>query len=127
MRDCSPTDFRWVYEERERTDKTRKVVSHVNEPNDLVLNKAQMRDAVHVQRFRIDSDLLDADTITHASSINEVNLRKVADAEMVTASSAVANSGRGKGRARTGMVSRTQTRSAANRLAVQQGEGSNTF
>lgn len=57
-------------QERERTTQTRPTVSHVA-PHDIILNIAQMRDAIHLQKFRIVSPELDEDTIITASAIRE--------------------------------------------------------
>lgn len=40
-----------------------------------------MRDAVHVQPFRVASEELDTDTIIHASALKEVNNQKKAATE----------------------------------------------
>jgi hypothetical protein len=37
-----------------------------------VLNTAQMRDAIHVQHFRISSETLDVDDIVHESVVKEL-------------------------------------------------------
>lgn len=50
---------------------------HLHQPDDLVLNTGQMRDAIHVQRHRIPSPRdLDADVIIHASVAREVAKQK---------------------------------------------------
>lgn len=68
-----------MYQERERTKNTRDVMSHTNHPDDLILNTGQMRDAVHLQQFRINYDPLDADFIIHTSAVREIDVRKAAD------------------------------------------------
>ncbi|KAJ7886066.1 hypothetical protein B0H13DRAFT_2535282 [Mycena leptocephala] len=52
---CGPTGSRPVFQERERTNQTRAQIAHLQNPTDVVLNTAQMRDAVHLQRFRINT------------------------------------------------------------------------
>jgi hypothetical protein len=84
---CGTEKTRHVYQERERTDQTRPVVVH-RAPADVVLNTAQMRDAIHVQKFRHRSVSLDADQIITASAAREVIAQKVLrkQAETVPAS-----------------------------------------
>jgi hypothetical protein len=45
-------------------------------PHDLVLNTAQMRDAIHVQKFRHRSTALNADEIITASAAREIAVQK---------------------------------------------------
>ncbi|KZP26246.1 hypothetical protein FIBSPDRAFT_701186, partial [Athelia psychrophila] len=45
---CNTSDQHTVYWERENTNETRPRVRHRN-PEDLILNTSQMRDAIHVQ------------------------------------------------------------------------------
>jgi hypothetical protein len=72
---CGTANTRDVYQEREKTDQTRPVVSHIM-PQDVVLNTAQMRDAVHVQKFRQRSAVLDADQLITESAAREVVTQK---------------------------------------------------
>jgi hypothetical protein len=72
---CGTADTREVYQEREKTDQTRPAVSHVS-PQDVVLNTAQMRDAIHVQKFRQNSGTLDADTIITESAARELTAQR---------------------------------------------------
>lgn len=51
-------------------------VSH-DMPQDFVLNTAQMRDALHMQKFRVRSDMFDADQIVHASAAREIRTQKM--------------------------------------------------
>ncbi|KAJ7932017.1 hypothetical protein B0H13DRAFT_1451673, partial [Mycena leptocephala] len=69
---CGPTGSRPVFQERVRTDQTKAQIAHSTNPTDLVLNTAQMRDAVHLQRFRIDTPHLDSDTVILQSAVNEL-------------------------------------------------------
>lgn len=57
-------------QEREKTEQTRPAVSHVS-PHDIILNTAQMRDALNVQKFRIASPDLDEDSLIMESAIRE--------------------------------------------------------
>ncbi|KAJ6474054.1 hypothetical protein C8R47DRAFT_1076489 [Mycena vitilis] len=78
---CGPTGSRFVFQEREKTAQTRAEIVHTQNPADLVLNTAQMRDAVHLQRFRIDTPYLDSDEVIHQSSANELEASRKAAAE----------------------------------------------
>jgi hypothetical protein len=75
---CSTTHVRHVYQERERTDQTQPMVSHSKQPEDLMLNTAQMRDAIHVQAYRLRSPDLDEENIIMASAVREVAAQKAA-------------------------------------------------
>ncbi|KAF7975989.1 hypothetical protein HWV62_8148 [Athelia sp. TMB] len=70
-RQCGTSQTRPVYQERELTAYTRPSVLHVS-PEDQILNLAQMRDAVHVQRFRQPSQMLDREHIILASAAKEI-------------------------------------------------------
>lgn len=69
---------RAVYQERQRTTLTVNEVLHCGRTDDLVLNTAQMRDAWHVQKFRIQSEVLDEDNIIEGSAGKEVAVQKQA-------------------------------------------------
>lgn len=69
-------------------------VSH-NEPSDLVLNTAQMRDAIHMQRFRIPSEELDAEHIIMVSAAQEVQIQQ---AKVRNTASAALKAGNGRGK-----------------------------
>lgn len=73
---CGPTGSRPVFQERERTNQTRAQIAHLQNPTDVVLNTAQMRDAVHLQRFRINTPHLDEHTVIHQSAVNEIAASK---------------------------------------------------
>ncbi|KAJ7145018.1 hypothetical protein C8R46DRAFT_1232351 [Mycena filopes] len=75
---CGATGTRPVYQERCKTTQTRAQVAHLN-INDMVLNTAQMRDAIHVQKYRVAPDALDFDTIVFASAAKELKARKDGD------------------------------------------------
>jgi hypothetical protein len=64
-----------VYQEREATNHTRPGIRHFV-PNDLVLNMAQMRDAVHVQRFRVPSQPLNRDQAILEGATWEIEAQK---------------------------------------------------
>ena len=68
---CGTAATRTIYQEREKTNQTRPAVSHIA-PHDIVLNTAQMRDAIHVQKYRLHSGTLNADTIITQSAAREV-------------------------------------------------------
>ncbi|KAJ7753154.1 hypothetical protein B0H14DRAFT_3096750 [Mycena olivaceomarginata] len=48
-----PTGARTVFQERFKTNQTRAEIVHTRNVQDIVLNTAQMRDAVHLQMFRV--------------------------------------------------------------------------
>ncbi|KAJ7223860.1 hypothetical protein B0H12DRAFT_1213067 [Mycena haematopus] len=77
---CAPTSTRPVFQERIRTDQTRAQIAHTQNPTDLVLNTAQMRDAKHLQKFRIAIPELVRDTVIHQSAVNELAASKKAAA-----------------------------------------------
>ncbi|KAK7006456.1 hypothetical protein R3P38DRAFT_3038299 [Favolaschia claudopus] len=81
---CGPTGSRTVFQERQRTEQTRAEIVHTQNLTDLVLNTAQMRDAKHVQRFRINTSPLDADTVIHQSAVNEIAAAKAVRKEKDT-------------------------------------------
>ncbi|KAF9233611.1 hypothetical protein BU15DRAFT_66415, partial [Melanogaster broomeanus] len=62
---CTDAAFATVYEEREATSKKGKRMEH-RSLDDVVLNTAQMRDAIYVQQFRMRADQLDRDQAIHA-------------------------------------------------------------
>ncbi|KAF8192221.1 hypothetical protein K438DRAFT_1762221 [Mycena galopus ATCC 62051] len=76
---CGPTGTRPVYQERTKSTLTRSEIAHKQNIEDVVLNTAQMRDAVHTQRFRVPSDTLDLETIIYHSALKEVNARKAGE------------------------------------------------
>ncbi|KAJ7603170.1 hypothetical protein DFH06DRAFT_908926, partial [Mycena polygramma] len=51
-------------------------VEHTQNVDDVVLNTAQMRDAVHVQRYRLDSTPMDVEHIITQSAAREIGARK---------------------------------------------------
>jgi predicted ABC-class ATPase len=76
---CKATGHRDIYQERQLTTHTQPTVAHNRVPNDLVLNTAQMQDAIHVQGFRITSESLDLDDIVHQSAVNELSALRALD------------------------------------------------
>ncbi|KAJ6461447.1 hypothetical protein C8R45DRAFT_1056025 [Mycena sanguinolenta] len=100
---CGPTGSRPVFQERERTDQSRAQIVHSQNPTDLVLNTAQMRDARYLQRFRINTPQLDPETVIYQSAINEVAAQRNAAAEKPS------GSGRRRSTASTG-ASRVESR-----------------
>jgi hypothetical protein len=55
---CRTKETQPIFQEREKTDQMASAVSH-DMPQDFVLNTAQMRDALHMQKFRVRSDMFD--------------------------------------------------------------------
>ncbi|KIJ57691.1 hypothetical protein HYDPIDRAFT_44970, partial [Hydnomerulius pinastri MD-312] len=73
---CTDTAFITVREEREATSKTEKRIEH-RSLDDLVLNTAQMRDAIYVQQFRIQAQQLDREQAIHAGAAAEIEAQKI--------------------------------------------------
>lgn len=80
---CGTADTHTIYQEREKTDQTRSAVSHIA-PHDIVLNMAQMRDAIHVQKYRLHPGTLNADTIITQSAAREVAAQKASRKSLET-------------------------------------------
>ncbi|KAI6014953.1 hypothetical protein EDC04DRAFT_2549657, partial [Pisolithus marmoratus] len=72
---CTGTSAIPVYEECERTTKTQQWIGHQN-PSDFILNTAQMRDAMHVQQFRVQAEQLDHDWAIHTGAAAELDAQK---------------------------------------------------
>ena len=77
-----------MYQERELTDQTQPLVAHSQHPEDIVLNTAQMRDAIHVQTFRLCSPILEENEIVTANAAMEVASQKAARKVMEVTSAA---------------------------------------
>ncbi|KAE9396389.1 hypothetical protein BT96DRAFT_758157, partial [Gymnopus androsaceus JB14] len=75
-RKCLAVDSRPVYQERHRKEGATKAAIRHESPEDLVLNTAQMRNAVLVQQFRIPSPTLNAQEIIMKSVQKEIAVRK---------------------------------------------------
>jgi hypothetical protein len=88
---CTTSNIRFIFQERERTEQTRPMVAHAS-PEDIVLNTAQMRDAIYVQRFRLPSETLDSDEVIMASSARESASQKAIIAAEKTLSNAAKTS-----------------------------------
>ncbi|RDB18364.1 hypothetical protein Hypma_000365 [Hypsizygus marmoreus] len=72
---CDDKGSRTVYQEREATSHTRPSIQHFI-PDDLILNTAQMRDAIHVQRFRLQADPLDQPRAILEGATRELEAQK---------------------------------------------------
>ena len=109
---CSTTGFWYVYQERVQTQTKYSTMEHTQNPDDLVLNTAQMRDTVHVQHYRIDSEPLDTNSVIQEGAARVIDARKTADSmSNETAMHGGRGHGRGRGRAR-GARGLTQTQNA---------------
>ncbi|KAF8966226.1 hypothetical protein BDZ97DRAFT_1657897 [Flammula alnicola] len=73
---CTTSGFRYVYQERVRTQRRAPIVQHIKNPDDLILNTAQMRDAIHLQKFRIPPAVLDEPAVIDASVRRMIDKRK---------------------------------------------------
>ncbi|KAF8178467.1 hypothetical protein BJ912DRAFT_1045365 [Pholiota molesta] len=56
---CSASGFKHIYQERIRTEHQQPIIEHKVNPDDLILNTAKMRDAIHIQKYRISSCPID--------------------------------------------------------------------
>ncbi|KAJ7929641.1 hypothetical protein B0H13DRAFT_2228460 [Mycena leptocephala] len=85
---CAATAMIPVFQERTETTQTAARVAHAQNENDIVLNTAQMRDAAHIQKFRLDSTPMDLSIVVHQSAAKELASRKARTqtAEKTTAS-----------------------------------------
>ncbi|THU93269.1 hypothetical protein K435DRAFT_829530 [Dendrothele bispora CBS 962.96] len=72
---CKATASRTIRQEREETTKTYALIAH-NNPDDCFLNTAQMRNAIHLQKFRIESPSLPAEQIISQSVRREIDIMK---------------------------------------------------
>lgn len=73
---CAATASIPLYQERTKTAQTIARIAHTQNLHDLVLNTAQMRDAVLVQPYRLNSTPMDFERIIHQSVAKEIGLRK---------------------------------------------------
>ena len=99
---CGATGSRQVYQERTLTQSTSSIVEHLQNPADQILNTAQMRDALYVQKHRINSTQLNPDTLIQEAAAKAIDARKLASAAsaLIDSSSRGRGRGRGSGRAR---------------------------
>ena len=89
-------------------------VEHLQNPNDLILNTAQMHDAVHVQHYCINSEPLNANSVIQEGTARVIDAWKTADSmSNETATYGGRGSGRGCGHGHAqGARGLTQTRNA---------------
>ncbi|KAI5990253.1 hypothetical protein EDD15DRAFT_2453804 [Pisolithus albus] len=78
---CTRSSTISIYEEREKTAKTMRRIEHRN-PTDLVLNIAQMRNAIHMQQFRTQVQQMDRDWAIHTGAAAELNAQRFKQANM---------------------------------------------
>ncbi|KAJ6569397.1 hypothetical protein B0H19DRAFT_1257049 [Mycena capillaripes] len=77
---CGATTSIPVFQERIQTTQTQARVAHTQNIDDVVLNTAQMRDAVFVQRFRLNSPRVNEDefdALIHQTAAKEIDARKI--------------------------------------------------
>ncbi|KAI0670253.1 hypothetical protein C8Q78DRAFT_975449 [Trametes maxima] len=100
---CEASGSRNVRQERELTTQTVARVQHI-QPNDLILNIAQMRDSHHLQKFRVESEAMDVEKTILAAVAREIDAQKTArsNEEAPGTASAVAAAIRGQERRRGG-------------------------
>lgn len=73
---CTGSSAVFVYEEREKTMKTAQRIEHIF-PSDLILNTAQMHNAIHVQQFRTEVQQMERDWAIHTGAAAELNAQKI--------------------------------------------------
>ncbi|KAI6018600.1 hypothetical protein BKA83DRAFT_4464938 [Pisolithus microcarpus] len=73
---CTGSSTVSVYEEREKTTKTARRIEH-REPADLILNTAQMHNAIYVQQFRTQVQQIQRDWAIHTGAAAELNAQKI--------------------------------------------------
>ena len=95
---CGTTGFRYIYQERVQTQTKYSTVEHKRNPNDLVLNTAQMCDAIYVQEYRINSQPLDAESVIQEGAARVIDARKTADLMSNETTNNRGRQGRGRGR-----------------------------
>ena len=71
--------FHYIYQEHVQTQTQYSTVEHLQNPNDLILNMAQMRDAVYVQHYHINSEPLNANSVIQEGTTRVVDAQKTAD------------------------------------------------
>lgn len=84
---CDTSASRPVQQERHITSHTTARVAHRGNPNALILNTAQMRDAVHLQPYCVPRPVLDVSEVERVvmeSSVAEITKRKQKVAELTT-------------------------------------------
>ncbi|KAK7027831.1 hypothetical protein R3P38DRAFT_3315357 [Favolaschia claudopus] len=73
---CATTTSVPVFQERVKTSQTAARVAHTENVDDIVLNTAQMRDAVYLQQYRINSVQMDVDRVITESAAKQIDARK---------------------------------------------------
>ncbi len=101
---CKDTGIRHVRQERTLTTQTKPRIEHVNH-SDLILNTAQMRSAVFVQPFRLDSPELNDDAIIMQAVAQEIDSRKAQVAVPAQGTRSSSGHGRSQGGRRRGQTS----------------------
>lgn len=96
---CSISATTPIYEERQRTEKTKPAVQHIGNADDLVLNTARMRDARFMRRLRSPLESLTMDSAILEGTAREINLRCAA--AKVVSHSTTTSRDQSRGRRRT--------------------------
>jgi hypothetical protein len=108
---CLSSGFRYIYQERVQTEHQTSVVEHRRNPQDLMLNTAQMRDAVHLQKFRVPSTTINRESLLQESVAQAINQRRTIVENLENESGGAGGSSssrgrvRGRGRGRLGSTS----------------------
>ena len=110
---------RQVYQGHALIQMTASVVEHLQNPSDQILNTAQMRDAFHVQKHRVNSTQLDSDMVLQAAATKAIDAWKLASTASVLADKGSHGHGRGhssgSGSGHTRGVAQTQVLSSRGR------------
>ncbi|KIK11231.1 hypothetical protein PISMIDRAFT_123099 [Pisolithus microcarpus 441] len=73
---CTGSSAVFIYEERKKTMKTAQRIEHIF-PSDLILNTAQMHNAIHMQQFRTEVQQMEHDWAIHTGAAAELNAQKI--------------------------------------------------
>ncbi|CAK5266202.1 unnamed protein product, partial [Mycena citricolor] len=65
-----------VYQERVKTTQSQARIHHQGDRDDVVLNTAQMQDALYLETFRIDALPRNLEMVVHESAAKEMSLRQ---------------------------------------------------
>jgi hypothetical protein len=100
VHDCAASDIEFIYEEREKTSKTKAAIHHNGDPDDFILNTARMRDAKHMQGLRVQIQPPDMNLAILEGAAREIRTRN--DATGGTSSSTRSAGGLQHGRGTRG-------------------------
>ncbi|KAI0825275.1 hypothetical protein BC628DRAFT_1320341 [Trametes gibbosa] len=73
---CRVTAHRAIYQEREKTSMTRLAIAHAGDPQDIMLNTFQMRNARYVQTLAVKIDSINREEAILAGARDEIDTQK---------------------------------------------------